>query len=121
MINYSDIDFFLTKNDLTGDASFKLGIYAVSQSIGNIALTRRGERVFSPNFGSNLIQGLQSGASELELNILKGIVRSQIQEQEPRAIIDSIEFTRLTDGFKVDIFFHLVADETATGTLSLTV
>jgi len=118
---YSDIDFFLTKNELTSDISFKLGVYAVSQSIGNIALTRKGERIFNPEFGSDLIVGLQTKTTDLDLIILKQIVKAQIQTQEPRGVIDNIEFTKLPEGYKVDITFHLANDETATGTLSLTV
>lgn len=121
MAKYSDIDFFLTKNELTQDISFKKDVYAVSQSIGNIALTRKGERVFYPEFGSDLIQGLQTNISQIELNILRQIVKNQLETQEPRAIIDNIEFTKITDGFKVDISFQMKDDTTVVSTLTLTI
>jgi phage baseplate assembly protein W len=121
MAQYSDIDFFLTKNELTNDISFKKDVFAVSQSLGNIALTRKNERVFRPDFGSDLVEGLQINKSDVELMVLKQIVKAQLETQEPRAIIDNIEFIRLQDGFKVNLTFHLKNNIAASGSLSLTV
>jgi phage baseplate assembly protein W len=121
MAKYSDLDFFLTKNELTSDISFKKDVYAVAQSISNITLTRKGEKPFSPEFGSDLSSGLQTSVTDIELDILKTVVRSQIQSQEPRSVIDNIEFTKLPEGFKVDISFHLTDSQQASGTLSLTI
>jgi len=121
MAKYSDIDFFLTKNELTEDISFKKDVYAIGQSLSNIALTRKGERVFQPNLGSDLLEGLQTNKSDIELIVLKEIVKAQLETQEPRAIIDNIEFIRLQEGFQVDLRFHMLNDQSASGSLSLTV
>lgn len=121
MAKYSDIDLFLPKNNLTNDISFKKDVYAVSQSIGNLILTRRGERPFYPNLGTDLIDTLQTARSQIELNILKEVIKSQLEVQEPRAIIDIIEITRDLDNYTVRVDFHLVNNTDITGSINVTV
>jgi phage baseplate assembly protein W len=121
MAKYSDIDLFLPKNDLTNDISFKKDVYAVAQSIGNLVLTRRGERPFYPNIGTDLVDTLQVARSQIELNILKEMVKSQLEVQESRAIIDIIEITRDVDNYIVKIDFHLANNSDITGSINVTV
>jgi hypothetical protein len=40
MAEFSDIDFFLEKNEITNDIVFKTSRYAIAQSIENILLTK---------------------------------------------------------------------------------
>jgi len=121
MEKYSDIDIFLQKNDLSGDISFKQGIYSVSQSLMNIALTRKGERIFYPNFGTNLLDSLENSKSTLQFNIEKNIIISQLQLQEPRAIINDLTLNKESEQSIVTIYFTLKDDYSSTGTVSLTV
>jgi phage baseplate assembly protein W len=121
MAQYSDIDLFLPKNDLTNDITFKRDVYAVGQSISNLALTRRGERPFYPNLGTDLVDSLQTNKSQVELNVLKEVVRSQLETQEPRAIIDTIQITRESDNYNVKIEFRLKNDYELAGSVTVTV
>lgn len=120
MEKYSDIDIFLQKNDLSNDISFKTDIYSVSQSLTNIALTKPGERVFSPDFGTNLLETTQNG-SYLQFNIEKQIIKSQLESQEPRAIIDDILLEKNNDVSVITIYFSLKQNYTRTGIITFTV
>jgi|694.fasta_scaffold69572_4 phage baseplate assembly protein W len=121
MARYSDIDLFLPKNNLTNDISFKTDVYAIAQSISNLALTRRGERPFYPNLGTDLVDTLQVNRSQLELNVLKEVLKSQLETQETRAIIDNIQIIRESDNYSVKIDFHLSNSTEIAGTVSVTV
>ena len=121
MAQYTDLDIFLPKNDLTNDITFKSNVYAIGQSISNLALTRRGERPFGPLLGTDLLDTLQVNRSQLELNVLKEIVKAQLETQEPRAIIDNIEIVRELENYQVKIEFHVVNTTDLTGTVGFTV
>lgn len=120
MEKYSDIDIFLQKNDLSNDISFKTDIYSVSQSLTNIALTKRGERLFLPNFGTDLLETAQK-ASYLQFNIEKLIIKSQLELQEPRAIINDIILEKNNDASIVTIYFTLRQNYSRTGTVTFPV
>ena len=120
MARYTDIDLFLPRNDLTGDVSFRTDISAVGQSIANLALTRKGERPFSPNIGTDLVETLQVYRPEVELVVLKEIIVSQLETQEPRAKINNIQIERIDENYKVTISFTLLSTG-ALGTTEITV
>lgn len=63
---------------------------AVSQSIKNLILTNFGERLFNPNFGSNIYKTLFEPNLTEDLNLLEDRIRFSIENYEPRAIIEEI-------------------------------
>ena len=105
MTNFSDLDLFFTKNSLTNDINLKKGLQAISQSIKNIALTRFGEKPFSPSFGSSLLESLSTSRNSIELLVISNQVKSEIENQEPRVIIDNVEIVKTIDGYDVRINF----------------
>jgi phage baseplate assembly protein W len=120
MPRYSDIDLFLVKNDLTNDITFKQDLQAIAQSLTNIALTRKGELHFKPDFGTDLVETLQVAVSEIALNLLKETVKSQLETNDTRATINNIEIIRESDTYVVTIHFSPVGDSTE-GTASFTI
>lgn len=109
MSNYSDLDIFLTKNDLTSDINIKKGLQAVSQSIKNIALTRFGEKPFAPFFGSSLLESLSTSKNTIELMVISNQIKAEIENQEPRVIIDNVQIQKTIDGYDITINFTLKA------------
>jgi len=120
MAIYSDIDLFLVKNDITDDIVFKQDVYAVAQGVKNIVLTRKGEGLFSPNFGSTLLESLSTVKDDIQLIIIADVVKAEIETQEPRAIINNIEITHNIDGYEVKIYFTMVNTQLQ-GAVSFTV
>lgn len=120
MVKYTDIDLFLTKNELTNDVTFKQDLQSIAQSLTNIALTRKGERLFSPDFGTNLIEELQNLKDSLGFGILEQTIKSQLEFNDPRVTINSIEFIRNLDNYAVNITF-LLKNTQVQGTVNLTI
>ncbi len=61
---------------------------AINQSIENIFFTNKGERVFRPRFGSNLLASLFEAGNQETLIRLYSDVLVQIGERETRVTID---------------------------------
>lgn len=121
MEKYSDIDIFLQKNELTGDVPFKTGTQCISQSLTNIALTKRGERMFLPEFGTDLLETLQENLLQLEYNILKDVIMAQLESQETRVTIDNMEIQKNVDTFDIKIYYTTKDEFKSPGILNLTV
>lgn len=120
MEKYSDIDLFLVKNELTGDISYKKDLQSIAQGLTNIALTRKGEVPFTPNLGCSLVDEIQIAKDTIALNQLKQTIKSQLQLNDRRVIIDNIEFIKNLDNCTVNITF-ILKETGAQGIVNLTV
>lgn len=87
---YSDIDFTFTKKPVTGDVALSYDAMAVTRSIRNLLLTRRYERPFNPELGSNLDAILFENFSNLIGPVLENEIKNIINNYEPRATIDQV-------------------------------
>jgi len=122
MAKYTDIDLYLTKNEITNDISLKLDLAAISQAIKNVILTSQGERLFNPNFGGGLYDILYSDLSLLELRLKELQLTAAIQIAEPRASIQSIDITDSKLGYyEIKIIYSPVYDQSITRDLTITV
>jgi len=87
---YSDVNNKL-KLDRTGDVKKDVNLEAIESAIENILLTRKGERVMRPEFGSVLEHYLmeplsESTAHKIALEVLDALLR-----QEPRVEVRKVE------------------------------
>lgn len=51
---YKDVDLCFKRNPITGDIAVKKDERAIEQALKNVMLTRKGEKPFAPNVGSNI-------------------------------------------------------------------
>jgi phage baseplate assembly protein W len=122
MAKYTDIDLYLTKNEITNDINLKLDVAAISQAIKNVALTTRGERLFNPSFGGGLYDMLYSDMSNLELKLKELDLKASIEIAEPRASVQSINITDSKLGYyEIKIIYSPIYDQSITRDLTITV
>lgn len=122
MPKYTDIDLYLTKNELTGNADFKYDLAAISQSIKNIVLTNKREKLFDTGFGGNAYDLLYNQLSSLELAQKSSELASVIQLYEPRAIVNELNITDSQLGYwTITIRYSPVYDQSVTKDIVLTV
>lgn len=122
MAKYTDIDLYLTKNELTGNADFKYDLAAISQSIKNIVLTTRNEKLFNSQFGGGVYDLLYNNYSPLELAQRSSELSSMIQLYEPRATISQLNITDSGLGYwTINIIYSPVYDQSITKNIVLTV
>jgi len=95
---YTDIDFLLTKNDLTNDINVKYDGNAISQSIKNIILTTQKEKLFSQYFGGNAYDLVFNSLSYVEIADKQLFLESAIKNNEPRVNVQSINIVYSEEG-----------------------
>jgi len=95
---FTDIDFLLTKNDLTNDVNVKYNANAISQSIKNIILTTQKEKLFSQFFGGNAYDLVFNSPSLLDLASKRSLFAAAIRSNEPRVNVQSIDITDSGEG-----------------------
>lgn len=88
---YSDIDFTFTKKPVTNDVSLSYDQQAVIRSVRNLLLTKKYERPFNPDLGSNVDALLFENASPLVATALEQEILNTINNYEPRVNMSSID------------------------------
>ncbi len=100
---YSDIDFTFTKKPVTADVALSFDSKAVIRSIRNLLSTRKYERPFDPDLGSNIDALLFENFSPLVANLIEKEVIDTINNYEPRALIDSVRVSANPDSNQYDV------------------
>lgn len=117
---YSDFHKDLTVSPISKDLAVKRDEDAVKESMKNLLLTDRGERLFQPLLGGNIRQTLFDNMTPATLKILEEQIKEVINNYEPRVELISVEVTGLYEqnAVNVNIYFYLRNYETP---LTLTV
>jgi len=120
---YSDLPVFLTKNRYTNDFNLVNDNNSIRQAIKNIILTKKTERPFNRDFGSNIQDTLFSlSTNDLLNNFLESNIYSAIVKNEPRVDGQSMimNVVNINNTIKIDIKFNLVnSNETVTVIITL--
>lgn len=122
MAKYTDIDVYLTKNEITNDINIKTDVAAISQSIKNIILTTKGEKPFNPTFGGGLYDMVYNDVSLIQLRLKEGELRAILELYEPRARVQTLNITSSgTGSWIVEVVYSPVYDQSVTRDLTITV
>ena len=100
---YSDIDFTFTKKPVTGDVALSFDNKAVIRSIRNLLSTKKYERPFDPDLGSNNDALLFENFSPLVASLIEREVIDTINNYEPRALVDSVRVSANPDSNQYDV------------------
>jgi len=100
---------FPLEKGLYGYPRIKEDIELIKDSIKQILLTRKGERVMLRNFGSNLHKLIFEPNDELLKELVRVEVEEAIKEWEPRVEIVKVETERIEHEVRVDITFRVIA------------
>ncbi len=119
---YSDIDFTLAKRPVLGDIALSYDNQAVIRSIRNILLTKKYEKHWNPNFGSNVDTLLFENVSFTTANALEKEIATTIKNFEPRVDLKNVVVKPYTDRNAYDVtltFFIANATQPTTVTVFL--
>jgi phage baseplate assembly protein W len=107
---FSDLDLKFTKHPVTKDVAVKLNENAIIAAVRNIVLTNKGERRFTPKFGSDVISQLFEPLDEMTAMNIKEEILTSITNYEPRVKVDFVNVVPNfnLDGFDVTIRFYLL-------------
>ena len=110
---YSDFKKDLSISPLSSDLSLFKNEDSVKESIKNLVLTDRGERLMQPNLGGNIRAMLFENMTPAGLKLIEDQVRSVIEIYEPRAeVLDVIVNGNLDDNaVRVTVKFFITNQE----------
>ena len=110
---YTDFHKDLTINPLSLDLALKSNEESIKESLKNLILTDRGERLFQPNLGCDVRASLFENATPVTLKILEERVKDVINNFEPRVSLIDVDVTSLygDNKVKVIIYFYVKSSE----------
>ncbi len=100
---YSDFYKDMTVNPITNDLALRYDEDAVKESIKNLVLTDRGERLFQPNLGGDIRAMLFENNTPSTLKIIQEQIKSIINSYETRANVIDVQTTSNIDDNKVAV------------------
>jgi len=120
---YTDFDLAFRANPVTGDVALKKNEQAVKQSVLNILLTKRGERPFDPNFGSNITSQLFENFDPIVKQLIDDDIRSALRNYEPRVRVLNVDVDARPDQNSIDISveFEIQSPEQTVTTVNFSV
>lgn len=104
---YSDIDLKFRVIPNSGDIALKKDILAVKQSVINILMTNRGEKVFDSDFGGSLREYLFENYDTITSAAIKSRITTTLLNYEPRVEIIDLIVTDLTERNALNIMLEL--------------
>jgi phage baseplate assembly protein W len=107
---FSDFLNDLTPHPITKDVSRARNDQTIKQSIKNLVLTNYGERLFQPTIGSRVNYSLFEPNDIFMQNDLENSITQVISQNEPRAIVNSVDAipTNQDDSVSINIVFSLI-------------
>ena len=87
---YSDIDFTLAKRPVVNDIALSYDSQAIIRSVRNILLTKRFEKPWNPDFGSNVDALLFENISFITASALEKEISVAITNYEPRINLKNV-------------------------------
>lgn len=100
---YSDFHKDLTVNPFSNDIALKVDEEAVKESLKNIILMDKGEKLFQPSFGGNIRAMLFELNSPATIKLIQEQIKSTINNYEPRVQLIDVEVYSLIDDNRVAI------------------
>lgn len=88
---YSDLNFFISKNDFTNDFSIRKDQNSIKQSVKNIILTSKGERPLEPSFGTDINNIIFEQPYLIEF-YGDETIRLALSEKEPRITVLDVTY-----------------------------
>jgi uncharacterized protein len=123
MAGYTGISFPFrigNKGRVVMSTTTDIEIPHIIESIRQILLTRKGERVNQPEFGANLYQLIFENIDETLISVLAYKVKEALDLWEPRIEVRDVFITEFDGGIEVTIDFVVIRTQLpVTSTISI--
>ena len=109
---YKDLAFSMFANPMNGDIGKSIGATAVKRAITGILKTNFNERVFQPEFGSNIRALLFEPMNPITEERMRTEVEEAVKRHEPRATVIGVTVEGQEDQnrYVVKVLFNLSSE-----------
>lgn len=101
--SFKDVALSFSRNPQTADINILTNESAIKQAIKNVVLTRPGEKLFEPLFGSEVSGLLFENFDFILADQLRTEVITAIETFEPRVVLDDVTVEWLEEDHAVEI------------------
>lgn len=110
---YSDLTKDLFLSPINSDVMKKIDEEAVKESIRNLVMTDRGERLYAPDLGCDVRKLLFSNFTPQTKINAESLIRMVIKNHEPRANLITVDVTSSPDDnfLRITIIFNVINKE----------
>ena len=110
-VPFKDLSLSFAKNKVTDDLLVKKEDAAVKQAILNLLLTQKGERIYDPEYGSDLRSHLFEPLDFGTAGSIKDSILRTIRNYEPRVSVETciVEPNLDANGFDVQLDFQVLS------------
>ena len=111
---YKDLSMSFRSNPLNDDLIGLKNESAIARSIKNLVFTRKGEKFFDPNFGSEVSASLFENLDEVTAITIQDDIEYMIKMHEPRVKLINVESKPNYDNnqFDVVIVYQIIGADT---------
>lgn len=110
--SFKDISLSLARNPLTGDINILKDDTAIKNAVKNIILTKPGEKLYEPFFGSKVTDLLFEPIDFIILDEIKTEIYRVLTLYEPRIEIEEVSLSETEQDYQLDctIQFKIVGE-----------
>ena len=112
-LSFKDINMTFKKHPVTDDLVVSRDASAIKQAIVNLLLTNKGERLFNPNYGSDIRSYLFEPLDYGTATQIIGNIKHVITKWEPRIEILNLKASPNYDsnGFDVEMVYQVIGSD----------
>ena len=109
---YKDVAYSMFANPMSGDMGKKTGASAVKQAIVAILKTNHHERLFNPEFGSDIRGSLFEQMNPITEQRIRKKVEAAIARHEPRAEVlgISVKAQEEQNRYEISVVFNVMSE-----------
>ena len=101
--NFKDLSMSFKVNPLNDDLIPLKNEAAIARSIRNIVFTSPGEKIFNPEFGSEISKVLFENIDEISAISIKDEIETSIRNYEPRVKLEEVDIEPNYDNNQFDV------------------
>ncbi len=117
---WSDFDISFNVNPNTRNLLVKKDVESIKQSLKNLLLTKKGERPFSPFYGSNIYSYLNEPMDIITKELIKDEIFTSIKNYESRInLIDVLVEDDGRNAIKIIVEFNITGSDVRSFSLNL--
>lgn len=105
---YSDFGKNMVRNPVSNDLARKTNEESIKESIRNLILTDRGERLFQPTIGCDIKTQLFENATEETIETIRNMIFETVESFEPRCELVGVEINGQLDSNELTVNISFV-------------